>query len=401
MSKLTQQDLQFVAEFLKDNFVVKYDADGRKTTVKLERVAQYLKKEDLQYPPPTAGNPWIKFLEEHPSLHDTGLVFPNHPQKSLVTLFADVKRVIDVAVKGTWNVLHKTASLRSFQLLHKSDKRQQSSVPMISSIGCPNYSYTVVTDQSTPCSRFYLLREHTGDDGPLEAVLVSFQRDTSKEHPEQDKNKQVVNLQCDSVVQQTDKDEIDNPEQQTEKDKSYEAMDFQSEQTEREKIDNSKQTDEIFPSHNLRQPDTDKISQTDNHKPTDKDKDYQLLDVKFYSQEVISVLLAEDGCPILFQLPLRHLEAEMRPIERVPGETGPSGVPIVHGSSFLERGSYKRMEGVRASHMAVSGSRKVVCVLFASRRQVSRLSNYFVRTIYTRGPLNLILQSMRKKSRVY
>lgn len=391
MSKLTQQDLQFVAEFLKDNFVVKYDADGRKTTVKLERVAQYLKKEDLQYPPPTAGNPWIKFLEEHPAMHDTGLVFPNYPEKSLVTLFADVKKVIDVAVKGTWNVLHKTAALRSFQLLHKSNKKQPS-VPMISSIGCPNYSYTVVTDQSTPCSRFYLLREHTRDDGPLEAVLVSFQRDDAKEHPKQDKNKQVMNLQYD-IVKQTEKGESEsNPTQLTEKDKSYEAMDFQSEQTEKEKIDDPKQTDEIFPCHNSKQPDTDKTPQTDNHKPTDKDKDYLLLDVKFYSQEVISVLLAEDGCPVLFQLPLRHLVAEMRPIERLPGETGPSGVPIVHGSSFLERGSYKRMEGVRASHMAVSGSRKVVCVLFASRRQVRRLSNYSVRTIYTRGPLNLVLQ---------
>ncbi|GFT23829.1 anaphase-promoting complex subunit 4, partial [Nephila pilipes] len=97
VSRLTQQDLNFVAEFLKENFPIEYD-ENKKTVVKLERVAQYLKTDDLAYPASSSGNPWIKFLNDYPHMMESGLIFPIYPEKSLVTMYSDLREVIDAAV---------------------------------------------------------------------------------------------------------------------------------------------------------------------------------------------------------------------------------------------------------------------------------------------------------------
>ncbi|XP_035206224.1 anaphase-promoting complex subunit 4-like [Stegodyphus dumicola] len=293
ISKLTQQDLHFVAEFLKENFTSTPCRD-KKTTVKLERVAQYLKKEDLAFPASTNGNPWVKFLEEHPIWKESGIVFPYYSEKSLITQYTDLRKVIDVAVKGPWTVLKNTVHTRASYLLYKTGNA--SSQLQISHISCfeSGYLYTAVTEKSPPSNCFYLIREATAKEGEFEGIGLTFKNlqngPSSSESPDK--------LNC-----------------------------------------------------------------------------YKVLDVKFYNKDTITVLLLEDfetdiRCPVLLQLPLKPLCTEMKTISLGEGEHLGQKIAMLEAGPYMEKNNYKRLEYIKASKIAVSGSRKVVCVLFASKRQV-------------------------------
>ncbi|CAL1277587.1 unnamed protein product [Larinioides sclopetarius] len=297
ISRLTQQDLNFVAEFLKENFTIEYD-ENKKTTVKLERVAQYLKKEDLLYPPSTSGSPWIKFLKDNPKMLETGLIFPNYPEKSLVTMYSDLRKVIDSALKGPWTVVQETARMRSFYSLGKLSKSE--SPPKISHIYCTdtNYLYTAVTNSAPPCSHFYLIREKSTEEksSGVEVIGVTFR-------------------------------------------------DFQ-----------------YVPSSSA-------------SAGGEIGKNYKILDLKFYSKDTITVLLIEDfdsdrNFPVLLQFSIKTLCSELVPVSDSTGQFIGQDVPILDATPFIEKSNYKRLENIKALQIAVSGSRKVACVLFASKRQV-------------------------------
>lgn len=289
IGKLTQQDLQFVAEFLKENFT--FDDETKKQTVKLERVAQYLKKEDLAYPASTSGNPWIKFLQDHPSWKESGIVFPYYPEKSLISQYTDLRQTVEAAFKGTWSVMKDTIQEKVSHMLYKTSS--VSSEPYASHISCTEsgYLYTIVTNSAPPCNNFFLIRESSSD---IEAVGVEFN--------------EMVNAPA-------------SPQSAS----------------------------------------TSKVT-------------CKILDVKFYNSETISVLLVESfrlelGCPVLLQLPLKPLCTKMVTLQ--PGvQITEQNVPIIEAGQFVEKNCFKRLENIKAASMAVSGSRKVVCVLFASKRQV-------------------------------
>lgn len=293
IGKLTQQDLQFVAEFLRENFT--FDDESKKTTVKLERVAQYLKKDDLAYPAAVGGNPWIKFLQDHPTWKETGTVFPYYPEKSLISQYTDLRHIIDVAVKGPWSVMKNTMTERNSYFLYKSSS--SSSQPFISHISCPEADclYTIVTNQAPPCDNFYLIREFSSKRTEIDVIGVEFNELSS-----------TMPLSCSSPAQ----------------------------------IKNN----------------------------------YKILDVKFYNEETISVLLKENmktelNCPVLLQLALKPLCAKMVSLPSGSQIVG-QNVPIVDAGHLVEKSNYKSLENIKALKMAVSGSRKVACVLFTSGRQI-------------------------------
>ncbi|KAF8781593.1 anaphase-promoting complex subunit 4-like isoform X2 [Argiope bruennichi] len=300
ISRLTQQDLNFVAEFLKENFTIEYD-ENKKTTVKLERVAQYLKKEDLQYPASTTGSPWIKFLKDNPQMMESGLVFPNYPEKSLVTMYGDLRKVIDSAVKGPWNVLHETTSVKAFYSLGQLSKSE--APPKMSHMYCPSTGilYTAVTNSAPPCTHFYLLREWSREETPkgVQAIGLTF-RDFQS----------VLNVPSSSA----------------------------------------NTCSEIC-------------------------KNYKILDLKFYNKDTITVLLMEDlnserNFPVLLQFPLNSVSGKLLPAYSTPGVFIGEGIPILDATPYIDKSIYKRLENIKALEVAVSGSRKVACVLFASKRQV-------------------------------
>nr|CAD7576622.1 unnamed protein product [Timema californicum] len=99
LSKVTQQEVAYVAEFLYsfDTVMLK---DTRsplgvyKPRFNLERLGQYLEDEDLTMPPSTENNMWAKFLLENPRLAEHPTIINHYKNMSLVQQHKHLKTAI-------------------------------------------------------------------------------------------------------------------------------------------------------------------------------------------------------------------------------------------------------------------------------------------------------------------
>nr|CAD7602518.1 unnamed protein product [Timema genevievae] len=99
LSKVTQQEVAYVAEFLYSfDTVMLKDARSPlgvyKPRFNLERLGQYLEDEDLTMPPSTENNMWAKFLLENPRLAEHPVVINHYKNMSLVQQHKHLKTAI-------------------------------------------------------------------------------------------------------------------------------------------------------------------------------------------------------------------------------------------------------------------------------------------------------------------
>jgi len=83
LSKVSQQDITFIAEFLQRFQPV--ETEGGVSHVYLEKVGQYLSEEPLAQPPDNSSNPWHQLLATSPDLVEVPFILPVNTQTSLIT----------------------------------------------------------------------------------------------------------------------------------------------------------------------------------------------------------------------------------------------------------------------------------------------------------------------------
>ena len=92
LNKTTQQDIEFIAQFLQ-SFSQGIQDDGH---TYLEKVGQYLKDEPLVKPVDRSKNPWHNFLEEHPNIgSDIPEILVIDNQASLIQTFKTLSNSIE------------------------------------------------------------------------------------------------------------------------------------------------------------------------------------------------------------------------------------------------------------------------------------------------------------------
>lgn len=69
---------------------------------KMEKVGQYLKKEDLAHPSNLGKNPWVKFVKSSAALRDSKVLYPVVETKSLLQLQEALESTLETAL----NVIH-------------------------------------------------------------------------------------------------------------------------------------------------------------------------------------------------------------------------------------------------------------------------------------------------------
>ncbi|CAH1783044.1 unnamed protein product [Owenia fusiformis] len=170
LSKMTQQDFNFVAEFLKENFTEEQDGSSGSAGFKLERVGQYLKDEDLAHPPDGANNPWTDLLNTTPLLKDS--LYPCAENKSLTQVFSDLKDSIDAAVNKPSMTIGQSLFHGGIYCLFKqpsetsgkSDKlppyKPTITQQTVSTNGQMNL-FTAFLESNSSCEHCYILRQST------------------------------------------------------------------------------------------------------------------------------------------------------------------------------------------------------------------------------------------------
>lgn len=290
MNKVTQQDLIFVAEFLKDSFTeeaaMQKDPEGATSSsgVHLERVGQYLKNSPLYYPPDTSTNPWAQKLNNCPLLQEDPLQFKHEVNKSLIQQDANLREAITAAFASPVEAIGGTiASVASFTLL-ESDQRIRSKVRFLN-LGPSSLMLSLsVTEHNNQLQRVYIFKQCSSAMGELNCASLEFGSITVHNEP---------------------------------------------------------------------------------------DGLHQIVDMQFYDSDTLSLLLHSDGCaPVLAQFPLSTLKifaSFPKSSHAVPflQEMAP-----VNGSNILNAMNSRCLENMKAAGVAVSGTRKVACVLFSSKKRV-------------------------------
>eukprot|EP00058_Branchiostoma_floridae_P023512 XP_002609002.1 hypothetical protein BRAFLDRAFT_124012 [Branchiostoma floridae] len=155
VSKMSQKDLAFVAEFLQENLTQETPSPGRPKRFNLEKVGQYLNKkdEDLPFPQDLSKIPWETFMQSSTYLKGSELLFPHHQKKSLYQVFNITKTAVDRALEGPAAVIG-----RSFNCL--------GSLPLYSMVkrfsgGEPRHVFTLVIPDQDTLSRILVIRHPT------------------------------------------------------------------------------------------------------------------------------------------------------------------------------------------------------------------------------------------------
>ncbi|XP_013771782.1 anaphase-promoting complex subunit 4-like [Limulus polyphemus] len=300
ITKVTQQDLNFVADFLKENFASEWDQE-KKSTFSLERVGQYLKMEKLTFTQNLKDNPWITFLEAHPQFNENGMLFNHYPEKSLVQQQVELEKAVDDAFQGPFNVIGDSFVISEKISLFSCKTDFNLKTSYVTNIKTSSFYIVFIADK-VPSSCMYIVREPLGVSSCLEAVCVCF-GEIGNEYTESNEGTSTI---------------VESP------------------------------------------------------------KKHRILDVQFYNDDILSVLLVENqdeipdrGIPILVQFPLKNVAHEFQPIDTQKNVDLVSGLrSIIDGANCLDKMNYRYLESMRALQFAVSGSRKVACVLFSSRRRV-------------------------------
>ncbi|ESO10660.1 hypothetical protein HELRODRAFT_167167 [Helobdella robusta] len=276
---LNQQEINFVAQFINENFSSEED-------VKLEKVGQYLRNEDLSNPVSAPNIPWETFLDNYAcsfsSSHRT-FFYDSCKNNSLI-------QVANMMQKNFHFVLEKCATKIKdfFKITHTQ-----------------NFSYSSLSSSVTHDLKFTVTSLNMGNASSDQHLLYS--------------------IVCLPVLK-----------------KNFYLL--------------KQEAGLAFSIANL------------SFKEPDMPEAFDVIDRSFYDSHSISLLLQDDNSPKVIHYNLSCLVPYLKPagngmdLSDVPQET------ICEAMEEGER--CKILENMKASKFAISGSRKVACVLFSSRKRV-------------------------------
>lgn len=297
VTRVTQQDINFVANFLTESFAAEWDEE-KKSSFRLERVGQYLKDEELPFPPALEQNEWLKFLDSKQDIKDSDLLVPHDPKKSLVQQHKELEKLSADAFVGPAGAL-ATSAAADLQVHLAAVKATRHAA--ITQVASPQEAciYTAVAPELTYGKDVYVFKGSArGNTTSVVRLVVG------------DLGARLMSAigSCSSAGSA-----------------------------------------------------------------------HAVIDVQFYNPDVLSLLLAETAAngepsvPILVQFPMKHVHQYFRPVPKQPSVDGTLAdldLPAVDAAQFLDKMNYRRLENVKVASFAVSGARKVACVLFQSRRRV-------------------------------
>lgn len=112
------------------------------------------------------------------------------------------------------------------------------------------------------------------------------------------------------------------------------------------------------------------------------DRDIHLSDIKFYNNDILSVLLSCGGDSSVFlQFCVSLLREELVPVTShreftspdfafVPSVLRPSNVRSVDASAYIEPNSFRLFQDFQASSMGLSSSRKVAAIFSSVKKKI-------------------------------
>ncbi|XP_033126468.1 anaphase-promoting complex subunit 4-like isoform X3 [Anneissia japonica] len=302
ISKMNQKNVNFVADFLTENFTDNPENEGKTSGFTLERVGQYLKKEDLQLVTDVSRNDWYSFIQSSPIMQESPLLYPHQPTKSLIQLHEQLQTAINTALNRPSTIIGQHLQCNSMFKLYNSPKKEDAKRSWPVSQHCVGSSliYIVMLPQQVPSDSLYIIRQPDQEERSSKIEFLKL---------------------CFGTLG-----------------------------------------------------DSSLNSSTTSTSPACSQ--HQVLDACFYDDETLSLLLHEmnsegENLSILCQLSLSALIRTQLFIKLSSGDVDTMlQKDVVSVDAGIHVTQSRRLENMKAGRFAVSGSRKVSCVVFSNFRRV-------------------------------
>ena len=300
LNKVSQQDIQFVSEFIKENFDFESSSPTKAlqrptdTNFTCERVGQYFKDRKLNFVlysvDDISSNPWIKYLKERPQLNSSD------PNTSLLLYPHDFETSLIQEHKNCENTIRETF-VKPFKVISSSFEisRYQSELLKVISISPDD---TLKIHHTTCTSQMYIYNAFIKEQKPMNQLYLI--------------KHSISNLNQVEIA----------------------ALSFYGPQTQ----------------------------------PTQ----LQFLDLEFYNEEIISLLLLDNQSmgSYLVQFPINLVQNNFQKFQNQYSQA----IDVINiqlgNSNYDLTINYRSLDNMKSSILAVSGTRKVACIAFASKRRV-------------------------------
>lgn len=184
LSKVSQKELMFVANFLKDHFEKEptlFEKKGKYFNV--DRVGQYLKDELLLTPQDMKHNSWVNFVEKSVHLKDSPLLYTNFPTRSLCQMRTLMDEKVQQCLQQPAEVISSSLCECVEGVLFRHPAREDTRSFCLSfwSDEDASQQYTVYSVGAVPTSSLILMRTTTDSTrarneipGSLQLVALEF-----------------------------------------------------------------------------------------------------------------------------------------------------------------------------------------------------------------------------------
>ncbi|XP_071949251.1 anaphase-promoting complex subunit 4-like [Antedon mediterranea] len=173
ISKMNQKNVNFVADFLTENFTDNPEKEGKTSGFTLERVGQYLKKEDLQLVNDISNNDWYSFVQSTPIMKESPLLYPHQPTKSLIQLHEQLQTAMNTALNRPSTIIGQHLQCNKSFKLYNSLKKEETKTSRPVSRYCvdSNQMYIVMLSQ-VPSDCLYIIRQSQDESSDIEFLKL-------------------------------------------------------------------------------------------------------------------------------------------------------------------------------------------------------------------------------------
>jgi len=311
--KSTQHDILFIADFIKTLDNSDQDNTDGSSTVYLEKVGQYLGEKDLNQPPDLTHNIWNTILNSIPEIQSAPFILPPDNKSSAVTQFNKLSAAVNKIFNGmNMDITNQTKVKLNLELYNRDQQSFESRLP-----------------------------SHVP--GNLDNSDSSFDGDTCGQPNE---------LLCAQLVDVY-------PVQSADRFIDGAAASYASTCQGAVSLDRSKilfwqvgKTGEVEATWLV------------------PDKNTTIIHFRFYTRDVLSILLECGETQTLVQLPIPNLTSSLvtlpKSCQAIPLDTLNCNNMIEVGG----RASCRDLENIRACSFAVSGTRNLSVLLFRNQKRV-------------------------------
>lgn len=172
INKLSQQELTYIAEFLRGFDNTEADNCSGRKGVNLEKLGQYLRREPLQNCLKSEGSEWASLLNENLCLHNHSLIIKQDLDSSLLQSHDNVVEAINLLFAKSYQGLTDYFLISHVAIDHVLNYQSFSQI-----VNTDDHLFVAINDKERKIVHIFMINRHENEEQNLSFKKISIDID--------------------------------------------------------------------------------------------------------------------------------------------------------------------------------------------------------------------------------